>query len=113
MIFYKLQNRYHKYQSSVYDVHNQKVLYDFIDYYLDNDIHVYLHSIPTNKLDLFFNPQLIEQYSILLDSLKSNKNVTTISYPNAFPSDWFADIDHMNDKGAIIYTKFLLGKIAY
>ncbi len=41
------------------------------------------------------------------------KNVVVLIYPDYFPDYWFADIDHMNNSGATIYTRFLLQKIIH
>ena len=61
----------------------------------------------------FLSPQLAAGYAVLLNNLMVNKNVALLIYPDYFPEYWFADIDHMNNSGATIYTRFLLQKIIH
>jgi hypothetical protein len=106
-------NKYKVFSTYDYDTKKEKAFFALLDYCHSLNIKVYLHPIPNNKLATFLSPQLAAGYADLLNNLMLKKNVAVLIYPDYFPEYWFADIDHMNNSGATIYTRFLLQKIIH
>ncbi len=96
-----------------FDKKKEKAFFDLFDYCIFRHIHMYLHSMPNNKLPDFLSPQLTKDYSAFLLRLETNKNIDMLVYVGSLPDSCYADIDHMNEKGATIYTRFLLQKIMH
>lgn len=112
--FYKKDfSKYKVFSGYDYDTKKENVFLSLLDYCHSLNIKVYLHPIPNNKLGAFLSPQLAQGYATLLNKLMVDKNVAVLIYPDYFPEYWFADIDHMNNSGATIYTRFLLQKIIH
>ncbi len=75
--------------------------------YQNMNIRVLFFEMPAFKLHYFFSKEYMVSYNASLQQIKRN-NFTIIPCKNDMDSTCFRNIDHMNNKGAEIYTRFLI-----
>ena len=70
-------------------------------------INILFFEIPTFKLNQFFSDSYLKNYYTSLTLIKNN-HFEIISSPLDLDSSCFRNTDHMNNKGAALYTEYLI-----
>ena len=74
------------------------------------EIKVVFIEVPTNRLSDFLSPKFLEEYQNFKRGLRSRFN--TVSYPLDLQSRYYRNIDHMNAKGAAVFSEFITNEPA-
>jgi hypothetical protein len=75
--------------------------------YKEKNIHILFYEIPTFKLKAFFSKEYMTDYASSLQLIRKN-GFEIIPYKTEMDSTCFRNIDHLNNKGAVIYTRCLI-----
>lgn len=95
-----------------FDQEKARFFLDFIDGLIKENISVILHEIPSNRYNDFFNKEMMDEYSSFYIKLDFRKDLMLYEAGMMQPTNWteqklFADMDHLNIRGAQIYSRVL------
>lgn len=121
---YKANEKLYKATLGKQDFNEEKARFflDFIDGLIKENISVILHEIPSNRYNDFFSEEMMDEYFSFYLKLDFRKDLMLYDAGMMQPTNWtekkhFADMDHFNINGAILYSRvladFLIGMKKY
>jgi hypothetical protein len=98
------------YLKGAYSYEKEKLFFDIIDHCEKQNIHVVVIEPPTFRLKDFFTDKFKIEYEKMKEKI-SARGIELINPGPGMDSTCFKNLDHLNYKGARIYTGYLVSKL--
>jgi len=109
-VYRKEKYMYEGFKKDVFPFNKARYLLGLAKQYEKAGLPVVFYEPPTFKLNEFFSRQYLSDYEKTVKMIQGEK-FTVIRYPDQLGAKYFRNIDHMNSKGAKIFTDYLIKQL--
>lgn len=86
-------------------------LVEVAEKYRNQGMNIIFHEVPDFKLRSHLSKNLLERYNSFLEKIKNDERYDFYNTYFELDSTHFRDYEHMNNKGADVYTKYFINQI--